>query len=53
MTIAIEIIYNMGGKEVVFDRDDGWTISTKDGSLSGLFERSIAITDKDPIVLTS
>jgi methionyl aminopeptidase len=52
MTIAIEVIYNMGGSEVVFSNDDGWTISTKDGSLSGLFERTIAITDKDPIVLT-
>lgn len=51
MTIAIEVIYNRGGKEVMLD-DDNWTIRTKDGSLSGLFERSVAITANKPIVLT-
>src|SRR3989338_5611218 len=44
MTIAIEVIYNMGKKEVVLTHDDGWTISTADGSISGLFERTICIT---------
>lgn len=53
MVIAIEVIYNMGGSEVIYKNTDGWTISTKDGSLSGVFERTIAITEKDPIVLTS
>ena len=53
MTIAIEVIYNMGEKEVMFRNNDGWTIGTKDKSLSGLFERTVAITDKDPIVLTT
>ncbi|HUQ85620.1 MAG TPA: type I methionyl aminopeptidase [Candidatus Limnocylindrales bacterium] len=52
MTIAIEVIYNMGSKDVVLDHD-GWTIRTKDGSLAGLIERSIAITKDGPIVLTS
>ena len=52
MTIAIETIYNMGSKDVVLD-NDGWTIRTKDGKLSGLFERSIAITKNGPILLTS
>ena len=37
MTIAIEVIYNMGGKEVVYKGNDDWTISTKDRSLSGVF----------------
>lgn len=52
MTIAVEVIYNMGGKEVVLD-EDGWTIRTEDGSLAGLFERSILITGKSPVILTS
>jgi len=52
MTIAVEVIYNMGAKEVVLDHD-GWTIRTKDGSMSGLFERSIVITKDGPIVLTN
>lgn len=52
MTIAIEAIYNMGKSEVVYSNGDGWTIKTKDRSLSGLFERTIAITEKGTIVLT-
>lgn len=52
MTIAIEAIYNMGKSDVVYSGSDGWTIKTKDGSLSGLFERTIVITDKTTVVLT-
>lgn len=51
MTIAVEIIYNMGKPETRLDRD-GWTIKTKDGSLAGLYERTIAITSGAPLVLT-
>lgn len=51
MTIAVEVIYNMGKKDVMLDHD-GWTIRTKDGSVAGLFERSIAITKSGPIILT-
>lgn len=53
MTIAIEVIYNMGGFEVSYINADGWTIATSDGSLSGLFERTIAITDNKPLILTT
>lgn len=52
MVIAIEVIYNMGEAEVSFYNKDGWTIGTSDGSLSGLFERTVAITKKGPEVLT-
>lgn len=52
MTLAIEVIYNMGKSDVVYSNNDGWTIKTKDGSLSGLFERTIAIASRDTIVLT-
>ncbi|OGH47638.1 MAG: type I methionyl aminopeptidase [Candidatus Levybacteria bacterium RIFCSPLOWO2_01_FULL_39_10] len=52
MTIAIEVIYNMGSYDVVLDKD-GWTIASKDGSISGLFERTVAITDKEPMILTA
>lgn len=52
MTIAIEAIYNMGGYGVVYSNDDDWTIKTKDHSISGLFERTVLITPKGPIVLT-
>lgn len=52
MTIATEVIYNMGKSDVSYSNGDGWTIRSKDGSLSGLFERTIAITVKGPIILT-
>lgn len=53
MVIAIEVIYNMGGRDVVYLNKDGWTISTKDKSLSGLFERTVAITKTGPVILTA
>ncbi len=52
MTIAIEVIYNMGKSDVVYRGDDNWTIVTKDGSLSGVFERTVAVTRNGPVVLT-
>ncbi len=53
MTIAIEVIYNMGGSEVVYSANrDGWTIVTEDSSLSAVFERSIAITKNGTRILT-
>ncbi len=51
MVLAIEIIYNRG-KPQVYLLEDGWTIATKDGGLSGLFERTIVVTKKGPVVLT-
>lgn len=51
MTLAIEVIYNMGSRDVVLDRD-GWTIRTKDGALSAVFERSIVVTKDGPKYLT-
>lgn len=52
LVIAIEIIYNFGKGGVVL-LDDGWTIASADHSLAGLFERTVAITDKGPVVLTA
>lgn len=51
MVIAIEVIYNMGKPDLILD-DDDWTLRTKDGKLSGLFERTVAITKSGPLVLT-
>lgn len=52
MVIAVEIIYNMGSKEIAFAGTDDWTIKTRDGSLSGLFERTVAVTETRHVVLT-
>lgn len=53
MTLAIEVIYNMGRSEVVYANNDGWTIKTKDGSLSAVFEKTIVITKEGSRVLTA
>ena len=52
MVIAIEVIYNEGQPEIVYKNTDGWTLVTSDGSLSGVFEHTLVITEKEPIVLT-
>ena len=52
MTIAIEVIYAMGGGAIVYDNADGWTLATRDRSLSAVFEHSIAITRDGPLILT-
>lgn len=53
MTIAIEVIYNMGKSDVVYAGNDGWSIVSADGSLSAVFERSVAITKGKPLLLTA
>jgi len=50
MTLAIEVIYNQDQGEVVLS-PDGWTISTQDGKLSALFEKTIAVTPDEPLIL--
>jgi methionyl aminopeptidase len=51
MTIAIEPMITAGAPEVHL-HDDGWTISTVDGSLTAHFEHTVAITSEGPRVLT-
>jgi methionyl aminopeptidase len=51
MVFAIEPMVNAGGHEV-FVADDGWSISTVDGSLSAHFEHTVAVGRKKPKVLT-
>lgn len=51
-TIAIEPIYAMGQGLIVYENSDGWTLATRDRSLTAVFEHSIAITEEGPIVLT-
>jgi len=51
MTLAIEPMVNAGGYQVE-TLQDGWTIVTKDRSLSAHFEHTVAITEKGPDILT-
>ncbi len=52
MVLAIEVIYNMGKGEIVYKNKDGWTLVTKDGSISGLFEHTVLVSAKGPVILT-
>ena len=52
MTIAVEPMLNVGACGTV-RLDDGWTVSTEDGSLSAHFEDTIVITGRGAEVLTA
>lgn len=52
MVIAIEPIYAMGRGEIVYQNEDGWTLATRDRSLTSVFEHTLAITGAGPVVLT-
>lgn len=51
MTLAIEIIYTLGKPDIVLEAD-GWTIATKDGKISALFEGTVAVGPNGPLILT-
>ena len=51
MTLAVEPMINAGGWQVDF-MDDGWTVVTRDHSLSAHYENTILITDGEPEILT-
>jgi methionyl aminopeptidase len=51
MVLAVEVMYAMGSDKVEI-LEDGWTIAMRDGKISGLFEDSIAVTEKGPRVIT-
>jgi methionyl aminopeptidase len=52
MTFTIEPMINLGGYEVVTSSHDGWTVTTKDRSLSAQWEHTILVTEKGREVLT-
>ena len=52
MVIAIEPMINMGCAEVDFNREDGWTVTTRDKKLSAHYENTVAITEDGPVFLT-
>jgi methionyl aminopeptidase len=52
MVFAIEPMVNAGGWEVV-TLEDGWTIVTRDHSLSAHFEHTVAVTGDGPVVLSA
>lgn len=51
-TIAIEPMATLGSEKIVTD-EDGWTISTRDGSLAAHFEHTVLITEDGVEILTA
>ena len=49
--LAIEPMVNAGDHEVLLG-DDGWTITSRDGSLSAHWEHTVAVTADGPRILT-
>lgn len=52
MALAVEVIYNEGSYKVGYSGNDGWTIATVDGKISGLFESTVAVLSYGGVVLT-
>ncbi|MBN9398292.1 type I methionyl aminopeptidase [Candidatus Saccharibacteria bacterium 47-87] len=50
-TIAIEPMATLGGEKISVE-DDGWTISTWDGSIAAHFEHTVLITEDGAEILT-
>ncbi len=51
MTIAIEPMINLGSWEVEL-RPNGWTVATRDGSVSAHFEHTVVIREGEAEILT-
>ncbi len=49
---TIEPMINIGKRYTVLDKQDGWTVRTRDGELSAQFEHTILMTEEGPEVLT-
>ena len=52
MVLAIEPMVNIGTEKTKM-LPDGWTVITKDKSLSAHFEHTIALTESGPEILTA
>jgi len=53
MVFTVEPMINAGDYDVTVDADDGWTVRTKDRTLSAQWEKTILITETGAEVLSS
>ncbi len=51
MALALEVIYLSGNDELLVE-EDGWTISTADGKIAGLFEDTVIVTSNGSELIT-
>ena len=52
MVFTIEPMINMGKREVHFSREDGWTVTTRDGMPSAQWEHTLLMTETGTEILT-
>lgn len=52
LVFAIEPWFMLGTDKIVTD-SDGWTLRSRDGSRAAHFEHTVAVTDEEPIVLST
>lgn len=52
LVIAVEVMYAMGSGEMIKEPGNNWSLITKDGSMSAQFEHSVAVLDKNTLILT-
>ncbi len=52
LTIAIEVIYSQSTEKIAYERGSDWSVITADSSLSACFEKTIAITENETLILT-
>jgi methionyl aminopeptidase len=53
MTFTIEPMINLGKRHTKLNRNDGWTVTTKDGRWSAQWEHTLAVTESGCEVLTA
>lgn len=52
MTFTIEPMINAGGYLTELDQEDGWTVRTRDGSMSAQWEHTVLVTESGYEILT-
>jgi methionyl aminopeptidase len=53
MTVACEPIISQTCTRTIKDKDDGWTLKTRDGSLAAHYEHTVLVTKGKPVILTA
>ena len=49
---TVEPMINVGKRYTALDKQDGWTVRTRDGELSAQFEHTLLMTEDGPEILT-
>jgi methionyl aminopeptidase len=52
MAFTVEPMINAGTRLTNIDKQDGWTVRTRDGKLSAQFEHTVLMTESGPEILT-